>query len=113
MFWLTSAKEVTYTNAGLRIEIDKQRYEYEVYGEDGLRNEQWALRNTGRKFRVLYDPMDMSTVELWEVTASGLKFSASATPRVVISRATQERTSEETSFMRRTVNLNKVQYRRF
>ena len=107
MFWLTSAKEVTYTNAGLRIEIDKQRYEYEVYGEDGLRNEQWALRNTGRKFRVLYDPMDMSTVELWEVTASGLKFSASATPRVVISRATQERTSEETSFMRRTVNLNK------
>ena len=107
MFWLTSAKEVTYTNAGLRIEIDKQRYEYEVYSEDGLRNEQWALRNTGRKFRVLYDPMDMSIVELWEVTASGLKYSASATPRVVISRATQERTTEESSFMRRTVNLNK------
>lgn len=59
MFWLTSSKEVTYTNAGLRIEIDKQRYEYEVYGEDGLRNERWALRNTGRKFRVLYDPMDI------------------------------------------------------
>lgn len=107
MFWLTSAKEVTYTNAGLKIEIDKQKYEYEVYGEDGLRDEQWALRNTGRKFRVMYDPMDMTQVELWEVTASGLKYSASATPRIVISRATQERTAEESSFMRRSVNLNK------
>ena len=78
MFWLTSAKEVTYTNAGLKIEIDKQKYEYEVYGEDGLRNEQWALRNIGRKFRLMYDPMDMTRIELWEPTASGLKYSISA-----------------------------------
>ena len=107
MFWLTSAKEVTYTNAGLRIEIDKQRYEYEVYGEDGLRNEQWALRNTGRPFRVMYDPMDMTRVELWEVTASGLKYSTTATPRYVINRDTQTRTTEQTSFMRRSVDQNK------
>lgn len=107
MFWLTSAKEVTYTNAGLKIEIDKQKYEYEVYGEDGLRNEQWALRNTGRKFRVMYDPMDMTRIELWEPTASGLKYSISATPRTVINRDTQTRTADQTSFMRRTVDQNK------
>lgn len=107
MFWLTSANEVTYTNSGLKIEINKQKYEYEVYGEDGLRNEEWALRNIGRKFRVMYDPMDMTGVELWEVTASGLKYSMKATPRVVISRATQERTTEETSFMRRAIDQNK------
>lgn len=107
MFWLTSAKEVTYTNSGLEITIDKQTYKYDVYREDGLRNEEWALRNTGRKFRVMYDPMDMTKIELWEVTASGLKYSTNATPKVVISRATQERTTEETSFMRRTIDLNK------
>lgn len=107
MFWLTSTKDITYTNAGLRMEINKQKYEYDVYGQDGLRNEQWALRNTGRKFRVMYDPMDMTRVELWEITASGFKYSTDATPKVIISRATQERTTEETSFMRRTVERNK------
>lgn len=107
MFWLTSKKPVTYTNAGLKIEINKQKYEYEVYGSNGLRNETWALRNTERKFYVMYDPMDMTRVELWEETAGGLKYSTAATPRVDIGRGTQERTTEETSFMRRTINLNK------
>lgn len=107
MFWLTNAKPVTYKNYGLQVEINKQKYHYDVYGEDGLRNEQWALRNTGRQFRVMYDPMDMTRIELWEETASGLRYSTSATPKVDICRGTQERTSEETSYMRRTIDLNK------
>ena len=78
-----------------------------MYGEDGLRNEPWALRNTGRQFHVLYDPMDMTRVELWEITATGLRFSTLATPKVTISRGTQERTSEESSFMRRTIEQAK------
>ena len=108
MFWLKSANPVTYTNSGLKIEINKQKYEYEVYGEDGLRNEYWSLRNTGRKFYVMYDPMDMTRVELWEQEAAGtIRYSTDATPRVQISRATQEITPEQASFMRRTINLNK------
>lgn len=108
MFWLCNPKLVTYTSYGIQMEINKQKYHYDVYGEDGLRNESWALRNTGRSFRVMYDPVDMTHVELWESTSTGLKYSAMATPKVVISRATQERTPEETSIMRRTIEQNKA-----
>lgn len=108
MFWLKSRNAIAYTNKGLMITINKQEYEYEVYGDDGLRDEEWALRNTGRKFHVMYDPMDMTRVELWEETPTGLRYSTDATPRVTIKRATQERTEEETSFMRRTIELNKA-----
>lgn len=107
MFWLKNPKTVTYTAYGLQVEINKKKYHYDVYAEDGLRNEPWALRNTGRAFHVLYDPMDMTHIELWEPTASGMKFSTGATPKVTISRATQERTSEQTSFMRRTIDRSK------
>lgn len=107
LFWLKSKKSVTYTNKGVEITLNRQTYEYDVYGTDGLRNEQWALRNTGRQFHVMYDPMDMTRVELWEVCSTGLRFSTEATPKVVISRGTQERTSEETSFMRRTIEQSK------
>ena len=107
LFWLKSKKAVTYTNKGVEITINRQTYEYDVYGDDGLRNEQWALRNTGRQFHVMYDPMNMTQVELWEITATGLRFSTVATPKVVISRGTQERTTEESSFMRRTIEQSK------
>ena len=107
LFWLKSKKAVTYTNKGVEITLNKQTYEYDVYGTDGLRNEEWALRNTGRQFHVMYDPMDMTRVELWEVCSTGLRFSTEATPKVVISRGTQERTTEETSFMRRTIERSK------
>lgn len=49
MFWLCHPKTVTYTNYGLLFEIDKQKYHYDVYAADGLRDETWALRNTGRE----------------------------------------------------------------
>ena len=55
----------------------------------------------------MYDPMDMTRVELWRNTATGAKYSATATPKVTVSRATQERTPEESSFMRRTIERNK------
>ena len=55
----------------------------------------------------MYDPMDMTRVELWRNTATGAKYSATATPKVTVSRATQERTPEESSFMRKTIDRNK------
>lgn len=107
MFWLCHPLPVTYTNYGLQIEINKKKYHYDVYASDGLRNESWALQNTGREFTVIYDPMDMTRVELWRNTATGAKYSATATPKVTISRATQERTPEESSYMRKTIDRNK------
>lgn len=107
MFWLKNAKTNTYTSSGLQFCIGDNKYEYEVYAADGSRDVAWALRNTGRSFQVMYDPMDLTHIELWEPTASGLKYSATATPRVDVSRATQERTAEETSRMRLIIEQNK------
>lgn len=107
MFWLCSAKPITYTNYGLQMELNKKKYHYDVYAADGMRDVQWALRNTGRQFRVMYDPMDMTRIELWTVTSSGLKYSIMATPKVTVSRATQERATEDTSFIFRTIEQNR------
>ncbi|MDR0937962.1 MAG: hypothetical protein LBN29_01215 [Mediterranea sp.] len=108
MFWIQHPAAVTYTNYGIRFEVNRRKYHFDVYGEDGLRDERWALSNTDREFTLYYDPLDMLRVELWESTASGLKYSAMATPKVSIHRNTQERTPDEDSYMRRTIELNKM-----
>lgn len=108
MFWLTNARKNTYTNDGLKFSIGDKEYQYEVYAADGTRNVAWALRNTGRSFQVMYDPMDLTHIELWEPTASGPKYSATATPKVDVCRATQERTPEQTSIMRCTIEQNRT-----
>ena len=108
MFWLTNARKNTYTSDGLKFSVGDKECQYEVYTADGSRNVAWALRNTGRSFQVMYDPMDLTHIELWEPTASGLKYSATATPKVDVCRATQERTPEQTSIMRCTIEQNKA-----
>jgi hypothetical protein len=107
MFWLKSPQPVTYTHAGLKITIGKQTHEYEVYDENQLRDEKFALANTGRPLYVMYDPYDMTLVGLWRETASGLKLEAYATPKISIHRATQERTKEENALLREQLESNK------
>lgn len=107
MFWLTRTEKNTYTSEGLGFSIGNKKYEYEVYTADGSRDVAWALRNTGRAFQVMYDPMDMTRIELLQPTSSGLKYSATATPKVAVSRATQEQTHEDRSFIVSTIEQNK------
>lgn len=107
MFWLTRTEKNTYTSNGLSFSIGNKKYEYEVYTADGSHDVAWALRNTGRAFQVMYDPMDMTRIELLQPTSSGLKYSATATPKVTVSRATQEQTHEDRSFIVRTIEQNK------
>lgn len=107
MFWLTSAKAVTYTNQGIAWTLGGETREYDVYGPDGLRDQSWAMKNTGRKFRIVYDPLELTRIELWEELKDGLRYSATATPRVVIARGTQERTEEQTQYMRHVIEENK------
>ena len=63
---------------------------------------EWSDRNLP-----LLPTMVTAFANSWESTASGLKYSISATPRTVINRDTQTRTADQTSFMRRTVDQNK------
>lgn len=108
MFWIKSKDPITYTNKGIKIIIDKNTYEYQVYCQDkpGVRDDLFALKNIDRKFYVLYDPYDMTMIELWEAKASGMKFSAEATPILSIHRATQERGTNENFIMRAQIENN-------
>ena len=107
MFWLTKDKPSTYTNAGISFELGTKKYEYEVYDAEGLPDYNFSLKNTDREFIVKYDPMDMTHIELYERTASGTKYRATATPKVVVSRATQEQMFEDRSHIVRSINLSK------
>lgn len=107
MFWLIRPEKNTYTSDGVEFSIGKKSYHYEVYTAGGSRDVAWALRNTGRSFQIMYDPMDMTHIELLLPTASGLKYSATATPKVTVSRATQEQTHEDRSFIVNTIEQNK------
>lgn len=50
----------------------------------------------------------MTHIELWEVLANNeLRYSTDATPKVSICRGTQERTEEQTSYMRRAIEQSK------
>lgn len=101
MFWLEADKESRYTASGLEIQVNKQRYAYEVKTPDGLPDLDFLRTNNGRRFVVKYDPSDMSIVQLCERTASGLRVVAYGEPYQTIHRAAQEQTEGERAFIAR------------
>ncbi len=108
LFMLLSKDSVKYNKHGFIFERNKQEYRYMVYGEDGLVDMNFHMQNIGNSFRYRYDPKDMTAVELWEVGAKGaLKYAATATPKVVIHRATADRTEEESSRLFAQIHANK------
>ena len=108
LFKLLSKDSVKYSKQGFIFERNKLEYRYMVYGEDGLVDMNFHMQNIGNSFRYRYDPKDMTAVELWEVGAKGaLKYAATATPKVVIHRATADRTEEESSRLFAQIHANK------
>lgn len=108
LFMLLSKDSVKYNKHGFIFERNKQEYRYMVYGEDGLVDMNFHMQNIGNSFRYRYDPKDMTAVELWEVGAKGaLKYAATATPKVVIHRATADRTEEESTRLFAQIHANK------
>lgn len=107
LFKLMSSTSVKYSKQGFAFEIDKKEYRYMVYGEDGLVDMNFHLSNVGNSFRYRYDPKDMTLIELWEETPTGLKYAATATPKVSIHRATADRTEEENELLFAQLNANR------
>jgi hypothetical protein len=108
MFWLPSDKPVTYTSQGIKLTLNKQTYEYDVYDADGLRDDAFALKHTGRQFYIMYDPFDMTLVELWKPVVGGMERVMQVTPRVVTPRGTLGRSSDQTSWMRKQLEKNRA-----
>ena len=92
LFKLLSKDSVKYGKQGFVFSRNNKEYRYMVYDESGQVDMGFHMQNVGVSFRYKYDPMDMTSVELWEVCAGGrLKYAATATPK----GATAERSTEE------------------
>lgn len=107
MFWMYTKDPSTYTKEGISIELDKVKYHYQVYDAFGQRDEDFASENIGRKLFVLYDPMDMSMIELYKETGSGKVYVGTATPVVTVHRAIQEQTHEDSQRIHATIENSK------
>lgn len=99
LFKIFSIASVKYGKQGYCFEIDKKEYRYQVYDESGQVDLNFHMQNVGESFRYRYDPKDMTVIELWKMTASGLVYAATATPKVKIHRATADRTEEENAYL--------------
>mgnify|MGYP000844426130 FL=1 len=98
-----------YTASGLKKTIDGQRYTWEVLTPEGLPDGEFLRGNVGRDFFVGYDPEDMTTVALYTRDSQGqLRFVTFARKYIEVSRARQEQTAEERSFISQMNLANKV-----
>lgn len=108
MFWIFTDKPVTFTDQGIKIQVKKRTYQYEVFSAPGVPDHEWRRLHTLEKFRVAYDPYDMTSVRLYSTDKAGeLRFARVAEPYIVIHRAIQEQTTDDVRLIRqeRTANI--------
>lgn len=99
IFMIYSPVPVTYQKEGFAFTINGTEYRYMAYNREGNVDMNFHLLSVGCKFHYRYNPEDMTRIELWQVTDTGLKYAALATPKLKIHRATQDRTEEENARM--------------
>jgi hypothetical protein len=101
MFWVMTKKQSTFTSAGIEIEVNGQKYKYEVYSEPGVPDHEWRNKHSYQRFFVMYDPYDFTSVRLyWKDKAGDLRFERVAEPYMVVHRAIQDQTEGEAVFIR-------------
>lgn len=99
LFKMFSVASVKYSSEGYCFEIEKKKYRYQVYDESGQVDLNFHMQHVGESFRYRYDPKDMTVIELWKTTATGLIYEAIATPKVKIHRATADRDEAENKYL--------------
>jgi hypothetical protein len=109
-FWLWTEKPSRFNPDGIEIEVNRQKYKYDVFATDGTdaTDVVWRRRNLYRSFWVKFDPNDMSSVKLyWEDKAGGRRFERIASPPVVIHRAIQDQREGEMKTIKGILDLNR------
>jgi len=107
MFWVMTKKQSTFTSGGIEIEVKGKKYKYEVYSAPGVPDHEWRSQHTYRRFFVMYDPYDFTSVRLyWKDRAGELRFERVAEPYMVIHRAIQDQTEGEAAFIRQEQQAN-------
>ncbi len=64
-FWVERKDTVRYTKDGLIMEVNKERYTYEVESERGVEDMEFREQWLGTRFTVKYDPDDLEYISLW------------------------------------------------
>jgi nicotinamide mononucleotide adenylyltransferase len=64
-FWVERKDTVRYTKDGLIMEVNKERYTYEVEIDRGVEDMEFRSKWLGTKFNVKYDPDDLEYISLW------------------------------------------------
>lgn len=109
LFWETTKRPSTFTPGGIEIEIDGNKYTYDVYGSDGFSDYGFRDKYLYAKFIVKYDLKDMTNVKLYSESSLGLRFVTDARPYIEIHRARQEQQPWEAAFIVEEVTRNKKQ----
>jgi len=108
MFWFMTEKPSKFMSDGIEIQVNNQKYQYEVFSKPGVPDLEWRRYHTFEKFYIQYDPADMSHVRLYSIDRAGGKhYCCTAEPYIVIHRAIQEQTSEEKAFLKMMTGLEK------
>jgi hypothetical protein len=90
LFGMMNSKPVKYRSNGIVMEVKKQKYQFEVL-KNGMPDMGFNLRNIDREFYVGYFLEDMTTVALYEKTATGdYRYVTMAEKYIKIHRAKQE-----------------------
>lgn len=107
IFWIYTEKPSTFTDQGIKIQIKKKSYQYEVFSAPGVPDHEWRRMHTLEQFYVAYDPYDMTSVRLYSIDKAGNKrFARVAEPYMVIHRAIQEQTEGEAKLIRQEQEAN-------
>ncbi len=64
-FWVQRKHQVKYTKDGLTIEVNKERYTYEVESERGIEDLEWRRHWFGSLFDIKYNPDDLAQIALY------------------------------------------------
>lgn len=107
LFGMITPKPVTYRSNGIVMKVKKQKYQFEVL-KDGMPDMEFRLRNTDREFYVGYFLEDMTTVALYEKTATGdYRYVAMADKYLKIHRAVQEQDEIDRALIAAMNRVNK------
>jgi hypothetical protein len=106
MFWIQS-KGNRYLNSGLRMQINKQTYEFEVLNDQNKPDALFRKKYIDTDFIVKYDPSELSHVRLYLDTPAGLQFVAVAQSRITVKRASQDQLPGDRSLITELNNFAK------
>jgi hypothetical protein len=108
LFGMINPKSIKYRSNGILMEVKKQKYQFEVL-KAGTPDMDFNLHNIDKEFYVGYFLEDMTTVALYEKTATGdYRFVAMAEKYIQIHRAKQEQDEFDHAFIAAMDKTNKT-----